>query len=148
MGWRIFICFDVGTNPPKGSTLFCKCCKVPPSCLATYDAKIYYVLGKNSMTRACVHFGTHDHPVKVGAYRDDIARGESLVEEHVHRTPFASKSAIVLDATKEMVGDMLVAAEGAESKTLELDDLLPLFDRCKELTSPNIRNRVTGFKYF
>jgi hypothetical protein len=91
--------FDVGTNPPRDSTLVCKCCKVPPSCLATCDAKIYYVLGKNSMTRAYVHFGTHDHPVKVGAYREDIAVGESLVEEHVHRIPSATKSAIVLEAT-------------------------------------------------
>jgi hypothetical protein len=61
--------FDVGSNPPKGSTLVCKCCKVPPSCLATCDAKIYYVLDKDNMTRACVHFETHNHPVKDGAYQ-------------------------------------------------------------------------------
>jgi hypothetical protein len=120
--------FDVGSNPPKGWTLVCKCYKVPPSCLATCDAKIYYVLGKNSITRACVHFGTHDHPVKVGAYREDIAKGESLVEEHVHRTPFATKSAIVLEATKEMVGDMLVQPKGQNQK------LLNSMTSCRSLT--------------
>jgi hypothetical protein len=113
--------FDVRYNPPKGSTLVCKCCKVPPSCLATCNAKIYYVLAKDNMTRAYVHFGNHNHPVKIGAYRDDIARGESVVEEQVQRTPTATNSAIVLEATKEMVGDMLVVAEGVQSKTLELN---------------------------
>ena len=140
--------FDLGSNPPKGSTLVCKCCKVPPSCLATCDARIYSVIAKDYMTRAFVHFGTHNHPVKIGAYRDDIAKGESLVEEQVQRTPTATNSAIVLEATKEMVGDMLVVAEGVQSKTLELNELLPLFNRCKELSSPSIRNKMTGFKYF
>lgn len=62
------------------------------------------------MTCACVHFGTHDPLVKIGDYGDDIARGESFVEEQVHGTPTATNSAFVLETTKEMVRDMLVAS--------------------------------------
>jgi hypothetical protein len=82
--------------------------------------KSIYVLAKDNMTRTYVHFGNYNHPVKIGAYRDDIARGESVVEDQVQRTPTATNFAIVLEATKEMVGDMLVVAEGVQSKTLEL----------------------------
>ena len=62
--------FVVGQGPPRGSTVVCKVCKEPPSCLATCGAKIYYVSGKRNRTRVCIHLGSHEHPVKVGDYRD------------------------------------------------------------------------------
>lgn len=103
---------NVGIQPSKGSTLVCKICKIPPSCVASCEAKIYYVLAKDDMTCACVHFSIHNHPVKIGDYHDDIAKGESLVKEQVQRTPTVTNSTIVLEATKEMLGDMLLAPNG------------------------------------
>ena len=50
---------DVGDAHRQGSTLLCSICKCPPSCIATCPAKVYYVLGKQSSTRAFVHLGTH-----------------------------------------------------------------------------------------
>ena len=73
--------FEVGMHPPKGSTLVCNICKSPPSCLAICPAKIYYVLRKDYMTRACIHLGSHRHPVKVGIYRDAMERTRSLLRE-------------------------------------------------------------------
>lgn len=68
-----------GAKHPKGSSLLCKICMVSPSCLESCNAKIYYVLVKDKMTHACVNLGIHNHPVKIGDYRDDIAKVESLV---------------------------------------------------------------------
>jgi hypothetical protein len=56
----------VGQPAPAGSTLLCKICKAPPICFATCAARIYYVYGAANMTRACLHLGVHEHPVKVG----------------------------------------------------------------------------------
>ena len=139
--------FPVGTNPPLDSTLVCSICKVPPTCIAFCNAKIYYVVAKDHMTRACVHLGSHDHPVKVGDYRDSIEQTKSLISDQVERTPTATNSSIVLEASKELLGPLLLARDGEEQKPLELTDLLPLFDKCKHLTSPNVRNSVTSFRY-
>jgi hypothetical protein len=56
----------VGQPAPAGSSLVCKICKVPPVCIATCATRIYYVYGAANMTRACLHLGIHEHPVKVG----------------------------------------------------------------------------------
>jgi hypothetical protein len=56
----------VGQPAPTGSSLVCKICKVPPVCIATCAARIYYVLGAANMTRTYMHLGVHKHPVKVG----------------------------------------------------------------------------------
>jgi hypothetical protein len=56
----------VGQPAPAGSTLVCKIYKVPPIYFATCAARIYYVYGAANMTRACLHLGVHEHPVKVG----------------------------------------------------------------------------------
>lgn len=84
------------------------------------------------MTRTCVHFGTHDPPVRIGDYGDDTERGDNLVDEQVHRIPptTATNSTIVLEATKEIVGDMLVARDGVQQKNLEIKELFSFFDRC------------------
>ena len=61
---------DVGDSHPQGSTLVCSICKHPPSCVATCLARVYYVLGKQSSTRAFVHLRTHSHPVKDGELQE------------------------------------------------------------------------------
>jgi hypothetical protein len=54
--------------------------------------------------------------------------------------------AIVLETAKEVVEPLLLAKEGDPQKILELDELQVIFDQCKHLTSPNIRNAVTTFR--
>ena len=139
--------FEVGMHPPKGSTLVYNICKSPPSCLVICPAKIYYVLGKDYMTRACLHLGSHRHPVKVGIYRDAMERTRSLLGEQVERTPTATNSSIVLEASKELIGELLLRPEGAPQKSLEFHELIPVLDQCKHMSSPSIRNQVTSFRY-
>jgi hypothetical protein len=62
------ISFLVGSQPPSTSSILFKICKSPPSCIATYGARIYYVFGIDDMTCACIHLGAHEHPVKDGEY--------------------------------------------------------------------------------
>jgi hypothetical protein len=98
------------------------------------------------MTKACVHLGSHAHPVKSGDHRDFIDLTDSLIGDQIERTLSATRSVIVLETAKEVLGPLLLAKEGEPHKILELDELQIIFDRCKHLTSPNIRNAVTTFR--
>ena len=139
--------FEVGIHPPKGSTVVCNICKSPISCVAICPAKIYFVLGEDYMTRACVHLGSYRHPVKVGIYRDAMERTRSLLGEQVERTPIATNSSIVLEASKELIGGLLLCPEGAPQKSLDFQELIPVLNQCKHMSSPSIRNQVTSFRY-
>src|SRR6202048_440846 len=97
--------------------------------------------------RACIHLGNHHHPVKVGNCRDSQQRIDVLIKEHVERTPQATHSKIVLEASKDLVGEFLLRNDTDPHKLLSLEELEPVFDRCKELHSPHLRNKVTTFKY-
>jgi hypothetical protein len=138
--------FEIRSKPPTRLTVVCKSCNVPPTCVAICTAKIYYVTGTAHMTRVCVHLGSHDHPVKSGDHRDFIDLADSLIGDQIECTPSATRSAIVLEIAKEVLGPLLLAKEGDPQKILELDELQVIFDRCKHLTSSNIRNAVTTFR--
>ena len=99
------------------------------------------------MTRACMHLGSHNHPVKVGNYRDSTEIMKSLIGEQVEKMPTATSSAIVLEARKEFLGELLLCQDGATQRTLALDELVPVFDKFKHMSSPSIRNEVTTFRY-
>jgi hypothetical protein len=71
----------VGQPAPTGSTLVCKICKVLPICFATCAARIYYVYGAANMTRACLHLGVHEHPIKVGEDQEIKERTRKLIED-------------------------------------------------------------------
>jgi hypothetical protein len=60
--------FQVGCQPPSQSSIICKICKTPSACVATCEVRIYYVSGRDHMTRASVYLGVHEHPVKNGKY--------------------------------------------------------------------------------
>ena len=139
--------FQVGCQPPSRSTIVCKICKTPPICVATCKARIYYISGGENMSRACVHLGVHEHPVKIGEYQDFKDRSRTLLAEQVEKTPTATNSAIVMEATKELLGELLLRPEGAPTKTYTFEELVPVLDKCKYMSSPSIRNDVTSFKF-
>jgi hypothetical protein len=89
---------------------------------------------------------SHNYPVKFGDHRDFIDLVDSLIGDQVERTPSSTRFVIVLETAKEVLGPLLLAKEGDPQKILELDELQGIFDRCKHLTSPNIRNAVTMFR--
>ena len=118
---------DVGDAHPQGSTLVCSICKHPPSCIATCPAKMYYVLGKQSFTRAFVHLGTHSHPVKDRELRDMRERTHSLIGKQMERMPGATNSSIVVEATKELLGISFFDLKGIPPRlwtSMTLSDLV------------------------
>ena len=139
--------FIVGEPAPNGSTLVYKICKVPPVCIAHYGARIYYVLGPTNMTCACMHTGVHNHPVKVGEDQEMIERTRKLIEEQVKRTPKATNSAIVMEANKELVGELLIDPKEAPIRKFDLEELVPVLANCKYMSYPSIKNDIIAFKF-
>jgi hypothetical protein len=137
----------VGQPAPAGSTLVCKICKAPPICFATCAARICYVYGTANMTRACLYLGIHEHPVKVGEHQEIKERTRKLIEEQVERTPKATNSAIVMEASKELVDELLINPNGAPVRKYDLEELVPVLEKCKYMSSPSIKNDVTAFRY-
>jgi hypothetical protein len=56
-------------------------------------------------------------------------------------------SAIVMEATKELLGELLVAPQGVPAKTLTFEELVPILDKYKYITLPSVKNNVTTFRY-
>jgi hypothetical protein len=65
----------------------------------------------------------------------------------IEKTPQATKSAVVLEASKVLIGNYLLQPDDTPPKKLSLKELVPVFDRCKDMASPNIRNKVNTFRY-
>jgi hypothetical protein len=139
--------FPVGQPTLVGSSLVSKICKVSLICIAPCGAKIYYVFGTTNMTRACVHLGLHEHPVKVGENQEIKEKMRTLIGEQVERTPKATNSTIVMEATKELVGELLIDPKGTPAKKFDMEELVPVLDKYKYMSSPRIKNDVTMFSY-
>ena len=87
---------------------------------------MYYVLGKQTSTRAFVHLRTQSHPVKDGELRDMRDHTCSLIGEQMERMLEATNSSIVMEATKELLGEFLLRPEGDSSRVMEFNDLVPV----------------------
>ena len=70
------------------------------------------------MTCAHIHLGIHNHPFKDGEYQDFKDRTCTLLGEQMERTPHATNSAIVMEATKELMEELLLAPQGLPAKTM------------------------------
>ena len=56
-------------------------------------------------------------------------------------------SKIVMEASKDLLGEYLIRDENDSPTVLSLNELEHIFDSCKELNSPSLQNRVYTFKY-
>ena len=97
------------------------------------------------MTHACIHLGVHEHPVKDGEYQDFKERTHTLSGDQVERTPHAMNFAIMMEATKELLGELLLAPQEVPAKTMTFEELVPILDKCKYMTSLSVKN-VTKFR--
>jgi hypothetical protein len=147
--WDRFIVTTIPVEQPApvGSSLVCKICKVPPACIATCGPKIYYVFGGTNMIRTCVNLEIHEHLMKVGEDQEIKERMRKLIKEQVEKTPKITNSAIVIEATKELVGELLIDPEGAPVRKYDLEELVPILEKYKYMSSPSIKNDVTTFRY-
>ena len=63
------------------------------------------------------------------------------------KTPHATNSSIMMEATKELIGELLLRAEGVPAKTFTLEELVLVLNKCKYMNSSSIKNDVTSFRY-
>jgi hypothetical protein len=50
-------------------------------------------------------------------------------------------------ARKELVGELLIDPEGVPVRKFDLEELVPILEKCKYMSSPSIKNNVTAFRY-
>ena len=65
----------------------------------------------------------------------------------MERTPSATNSSIIMDATKEVLGYLLLCPDGELPNSLKFSELMSVLDKCKYFSSPIIQNEVTSFKH-
>ncbi len=89
--------------PPSHSIIVYKFYNIPFLCVSICDVRIYYVVHKlPNMTRACIHFGLHNHLVSNGDYCESIEITKELVRCELEKNPRATISAITLVANKTL----------------------------------------------
>jgi hypothetical protein len=52
-----------------------------------------------------------------------------------------------MEASKELVDELLIDTKEALVRKYDLDELVPVLKKCKYMSSPSIKNDVTAFKY-
>ena len=104
-------------------------------------------VNKSGLGRACIHVGTHQHPVANGLFQESIERATQILETHVNKTPTATNSAIALAASKEFLSTEIFALDREGTpKPLCGESLIKVMDRFRILSSPNIRNAISTFR--
>jgi hypothetical protein len=135
--------FNLGHLPPPDSILVCNVYKVPPTCVNFCNARIYYVLSKSDMTRACIHLGMHNHLVSDGVCQETIDTISSLVAQEVSKTPTAKNSTIAMVASKEFLDKYFIHNGLGPKKMLRGQELEDVLDKFEQLSSPNLRNTIS-----
>jgi hypothetical protein len=100
------------------------------------------------MTRACLHLGVHEHPVKVGEDQEIKKRTRKLIEEQVEKTPKATNYTIVMEASKELMGELLIDPKGVLVRKYDLKELVSVLEKCKYMSSPSIKNAFMYIRRF
>jgi hypothetical protein len=65
----------------------------------------------------------------------------------VEKTLHVVNSSIVMEATKELMGELLLRPEGAPAKNFSFEELVPVLDKCNYMSLPSIKNEVTSLWY-
>ena len=125
------------------SNTVCMIYKNLPNALHFARQKSSTCMGKSFSHRACIHIGTHQHPVKVGDFIDNRERINALIEEHVQCMPQATHNNIAFETNKDMVGEFILCSDNNTHHLFSLKDLKLVFGRCRELYFPNLCSKVT-----
>ena len=129
-------------KPPRRYNLVCKFCKVIPSYLALCPCKMYYVISKDpEMSRACIHFGSHEHPMTKGNCRAAMDQIWDSVKAQVAKTPTAKASAIGMFVGRELLMKGLINEDG-NSKVLSEEELSQIFEKWSSLSSLTLNNLI------
>jgi hypothetical protein len=52
-----------------------------------------------------------------------------------------------MEAGKELVGELLIDPEGTPVRKFDLEELVPILEKCKYMSFPSIKNDITAFRY-
>ena len=130
------------TKVPRKCTILCRICKLTPSCLKLCPCKMFYITSKKPlMSKACVHFGSHDHLVAIGDCREAMDIIREKVRDQVAKTPHAKSSAISLVVGRELLMKGLVDENG-DGKKLSEDDFAQVLEKWSALSTPHMNNMI------
>jgi hypothetical protein len=128
--------FSLEHSPPPDSIPICKVCKVPLTCVNFCPRRIYYVLGKNDMARACIHLGMHNHLETL----DTIS---GLIAQEVSKTPTAKNSTIAMATSKEFLDEYHIYNGPRPKKMFWGQELGDVLDKFEHLSSSNLQNTIS-----
>ena len=126
--------------------LMCKFCKVTPTCLELCPCKLFYVVSKDpTMSRACIHMGTHLHPMAKGDCRAAMDQIREEVKLQVAKTPSAKASAIGITVGKELLMKGFINEDG-DGKLLSESELSSVLEKWSALSSSTVENLIYDAK--
>ena len=109
---------------------------------------MFYITSKNPlMSRACIHFGTHDHLVATRDCREAMDIICEKVRDQVAKTPHAKVSAISLAIRRELLMKGLVDEKG-DRKKLSEDDFTHVLEKWSALSIPSVNNMIKDARVF
>jgi hypothetical protein len=79
--------FSLGHIPLSNSTVIFRTCRRSSTCLNLCNSQIYYVLGSEDLSHACIHLGVHSHPVAHGQCRESLEAINRLIAHEVAKVP-------------------------------------------------------------
>jgi len=93
---------------PSTSSLGCKFYHSYPFYVTDCGGRIYYVVHRlQSMSKAVIHLGVHNHFVAYGKCWEFVKETRRLIAEEVDRTPNVKISSISLSANKTFLASYL-----------------------------------------
>ncbi len=98
-----------------------------------------------NMTRACIHFGLHNHLVSSGDCHESIEITKELVRHELEKNPCATTLAIALVTSKTYLSHELFVFSETPKMKLQGANFHGLMDRFFTFSSPNIKNLVSSF---
>ena len=130
----------------KKFKIVCKFCKLAPSCIATCQCKMFYVVSKDPlMSRAYIHIGTHMHPIAKGDCRDAMDQIRDEIKSQVAKTPTAKASAIGIAVGKELLMKGLID-EAGDGRMLSKRELDSIFEKWSALSTSIVDNLIHDAK--
>ena len=65
----------------------------------------------------------------------------------MERTSKATNFAIIMKATKELMGELLIDSKGEPARKFDLVELVYVLDKCKYISSPSMKNNIFRYIY-
>jgi len=134
------------TMIPSSSSLGCKFCHSFPFCVANYSGWIYYVVHRfQSMSRAMIHLGVHNHLIADGKCWEFVEEIRRLIIEEVDPTPNTNISSISLSVSKTLASYLFDGSNNGIVELFKDEQLKHIQDKFDDLNSPYVHN-LTSFK--